>query len=239
MGVQIKTQSDKLRANKNQHSQKNIESHVMDNNIMKVVGDIKNKLNETYDIEIHFQKKLQSRYVESLVSNEITTQECTFINPDGGFLYIIIDGKKHFILVSEQKRQGTNDKRLMEGKKMQSKGNAIERLGKNVKAFDTLFGNEDIYPFVVFIQGCDFFEEESTICDRVRTIASYQRINQINLNWVKLQKNQYFGGSYFMRGHSMNGKPYTSDWGYEEMYNVMYEIANRALNHYLQKHNLL
>jgi len=60
------------------------------------------------------------------------------MRPDGGILYIVTkDEQKYPILITEMKNQGTNDLRLKEGKKKQAKGNAIERLGKNVIGFRT------------------------------------------------------------------------------------------------------
>ena len=53
-------------------------------------------------------------------------------------MYIVTkDEQKYPILITEMKNQGTNDLRLKEGKKKQAKGNAIERLGKNVIGFRT------------------------------------------------------------------------------------------------------
>ncbi len=52
---------------------------------------------------------------------------------DGGFLCIENNkGDRFPILIPEVKNQGTNDLRQQEGLKKQAKGNAIERLGKNV-----------------------------------------------------------------------------------------------------------
>ena len=64
----------------------------------------------------------------------------SFIKPDGGFLYATDkEGNKKLILVAEVKRQGTNDKRLSEGLPKQAKGNAIERLGKNLVGIRAIF----------------------------------------------------------------------------------------------------
>jgi hypothetical protein len=69
-------------------------------------------------------------------------------------------------------------------------------------------------------------------------------MNQINLNWIQLGKHLFTGGSFFMRGHSMNElvnarnesrEPQLSDWSYQEMYDVMYEIADRSVQHYLSQ----
>ena len=103
-------------------------------------------------------------------------------------------------------------------------------------SFDIIFGDEDIYPFVVFLQGCDFYDSESTIGDRIRTIASLQPMNQINLYWKQIRKNKFVGGSYYMRGHSMKDSPGSSDWGSQEMKDVMLSISQHALEYYISKY---
>lgn len=231
-----KSQGQKLSENKNQHAQKNLESQQQDLKIKTVINEVKEKIEEKYDIKLTFKDKLLCKDIEALVSDEQFCKENTYIKPDGGFLYMTIDEKMYPILVSEQKRQGTNDAILLKGRKKQGKGNAVERLGKNVKAFDVLFGDEDIYPFVVFLQGCDFYEPESTIVDRVRTTADFQPINVINLYWRQIRKNVKTGGSYFMRGHSMHEAPGTSDWSFDEMFNVMFEIADLSTQYYIDKY---
>jgi type II restriction enzyme len=228
-----KTQGQKLSENKNQHAQKNVESQQQDLKIKTIVSAVKEKIEEKYDIKLTFKDKILTKDIEALVSDEQFCKENTYIKPDGGFLYMTIDEKLYPILVSEQKRQGTNDTILLKGRKKQGKGNAVERLGKNVDAFDVLFGDEDIYPFVVFLQGCDFYSPESTIVDRVRTIANFQPMNVINLYWKQIRKNKNTAGSYFMRGHSMHEAPGTSDWTFDEMFNVMFEIADAATQYYI------
>ena len=61
--------------------------------------------------------------------------ETSSIRPDGGILYI--EGRRgdplrYPILIGEAKNQGTNGARVLEGLPKQAKGNAIERLGKNL-----------------------------------------------------------------------------------------------------------
>jgi type II restriction enzyme len=231
------TQSQKLSENKNQHIQKNIYSQSQDVKIKDVVREVKDKLIQKYsNLEFGIIDTLSLHKIESLISNNVTTGESSTIKPDGGFLWVEIKGIKYFILVSEQKRQGTNDKLLAEGKTKQSMGNAAERLGKNVKAFDILFDAHDIYPFVVFLQGCDFFDEESTIGDRIRTIALFQEINKINIQWKKIGNRLYTGGSYYMRGHSMNDAPGTSDWTFDEMLTILLNVATQSTEYYLSKY---
>lgn len=99
--------------------------------------------------------------------------ESSSMRPDGGILCLLDgDGNEFPILIAEKKNQGTNDLRISEGKAKQAKGNAIERLGKNVIGFRTALLKESIFPFVCFGDGCDF-ADDSSIIDRVVTIAMF------------------------------------------------------------------
>jgi len=55
------------------------------------------------------------------------------------------------ILIAEVKNQGTNDLRAKEGLPKQAKGNAIERLGKDLIGLRTALMRESIFPFVCFL----------------------------------------------------------------------------------------
>jgi type II restriction enzyme len=232
------SQSQKLRKNTNQHSQKNTESQQQDVKIKDVVEKLLKKMKEEYPkLNFGCESEYPVRVLEEMVlSGIVQTKEKTTIKPDGGLVWVEINGEKYYILVSEQKKQGTNDKRLIEGKSKQSNGNAVERLGKNVIAVEILFGDEDITPIVAFLQGCDFFDEESTIPDRVRTIAKFQPMNQINLYKKQIQKYNWFAGSFFMRGHSMVEKPGTSDWTFDEMSTILQNVATQSTEYYLSKY---
>lgn len=98
------------------------------------------------------------------------------IRPDGGILYMVANnGERFSILIAEVKNQGTNDLRAEEGLPKQSKGNAIERLGKNVIGLRAALRSEAIFPFVCFGYGCDF-ADDSSIRDRVTTIAMFGQL---------------------------------------------------------------
>jgi type II restriction enzyme len=231
------TQSQQLSENKNQHVQKNLLSQAQDVKIKDVVQVVLDKLIEKYpNLKFGITKTLSLRKIESLIGGSVRTGAKSNVKPDGGFVWVEINRVKYYVLVSEQKRQGTNDKLLAEGKKKQANGNAAERLGKNVKAFDVLFDAHDIYPFVVFLQGCDFYDEESTIGDRIRTIALFQEMNKINIEWKKIGNRLYTGGSYFMRGHSMHQAPGTSDWTFDEMLSILLDVATQSTEYYLSKY---
>lgn len=231
------TQAEKL-SNRMGGNIKNNESKIQDNTIKFVVAWVLSQLREKYPhLDFGVDKRKMLRTIEKLINGEnYTTSDKSFITPDGGFLWVKISGKKYYILVSEQKRQGTNDKRLLEGKSKQACGNAVERFPKNKKLFDQMFGNEEINPVIAFFQGCDFYDKETTIGDRVRSFMDFLPQNKINLHWVKKTKNTSAAGTYYMRGHSMKELPGTSDWTFEEMRAPMLTIAETALNYYLEKY---
>ena len=146
------------------------------------------------------------------------------MRPDGGILMLLDkQGQGYPILISEKKNQGTNDLRELEGKPRQAKGNAIERLGKNVIGFRTALLRESIFPFVCFGDGCDF-AEDSSIIDRVVTIAMFGSLNEIHL---------HVEGKYFNRG-SFYFK--VEQWKTEEMYDVAYKIAEQSVYYYFSKY---
>jgi type II restriction enzyme len=235
--------SDKLRKRKNQHKEKNLSSKNQEKTMMLAVNQTIVYLKTLYpQYNFGWQKKLQLKTIYSILRNVYKlseddmylegVKESTFITPDGGFIWVEIGKIKYFILVSEEKHQGTNDKRLAEGKKKQSLGNAVERLGKNLNGLDLLFIGEDILPFVAFLQGCDFHSSE-TITDRVITVFKSVRKNNINL----FKDKQRRAGSYFIRGHKWDeGNHGDSDWTQEEIFEVLKKMAEQSLTYYIQKY---
>jgi len=147
------------------------------------------------------------------------------MKPDGGILSIrASDDSTYPILISEKKNQGTNDLRELEGKKKQAKGNAIERLGKNVIGFRAALKAESIFPFVCFGDGCDF-AEDSSILDRVVTIAQFGRLNEEHLHD---QADGIFDrGSFYFR---------VAEWTEEEMYLCCYSIGRKSIFYYFSKY---
>jgi len=148
------------------------------------------------------------------------------MRPDGGILYLVAkDEKKYPILITEVKNQGTNDLRLKEGKKKQAKGNAIERLGKNVIGFRVALLNESIFPFICFGDGCDF-DKESSILDRVITISMFGKLNKIRVH--NEGPNGIFNrGSFYFREKL---------WTPAEMADKMIDIAEKSIYYYFSKY---
>jgi len=152
--------------------------------------------------------------------------EQRWLEPDGGILSIVDrEDKHHVILISEVKNQGVNDKRKAEGKKRQAKGNAIERLGKNVIGFRAAMLMEDIMPFVCFGYGCDF-EDNSYILDRVGTIAMFGRLNEIEL-YNSGNGGLFNRGSFFFQ---------EKKWTQTRMADILYEVADRSIHYHFSKY---
>lgn len=152
--------------------------------------------------------------------------ETSSMRPDGGILSMLDhDGRRYPVLITEVKNQGTNDLRAQEGKNKQAKGNAIERLGKNVIGFRTAMMAESIVPFICFGYGCDF-ADDSPILDRVTTIAMFGPLNQVNV--INQGETGLFNrGSFFFR---------EDPWTVEEMTHRMFDVASRAVYYYFARY---
>ena len=172
--------------------------------------DIVNELRQTYpDVEFHHHFDTSS------------------ILPDGGILFIESNQKDALtypILISEVKNQGTNDRRAREGLPRQARGNAIERLGKNLIGLRTALMRESIFPFVCFGYGCDF-EDVSSILDRVSTMAMFGQLNEIHLH--NEAGGKFNRGSFYFR---------EEQWSVDEMASVMQDIAERSILYYFSKY---
>ncbi len=153
--------------------------------------------------------------------------DTSFILPDGGILYIQGpdgDNISYPILISEVKNQGTNDLRANDGLPRQAKGNAIERLGKNLIGLRTALMRETIFPFVCFGYGCDF-DTDSSILDRVSTMAMFGKLNKTYLH--NNDRGLFPRGSFYFRP-----KP----WTVREMVDIMEDIAKRSVLYYFSKY---
>ena len=151
-------------------------------------------------------------------------QSTSTMKPDGGILYMVDkSGNKYPILITEKKNQGTNDIRKSEGKKKQAKGNAIERLGKNVIGLRTALLTENIFPFVCFGDGCDF-ADGSSILDRVLTIAMF---GELNVEHVTNESNYFNRGTFYFR---------SEQWTQEEMRDKSLSVAIKSVHYYFSKY---
>lgn len=211
----------------------NEKSKGQEKTLMKAVKKVVAALEKNFPgVVLHHETQWMLHEVVERLRNEFPGETFTYkfktssMRPDGGILSLV--SKKDElcpVLISEKKNQGTNHLRMKEGKKKQAKGNAIERLGKNVIGFRTALLNEPIFPFVCFGDGCDF-EEDSSILDRVITIAEFGTLNEEHLH--KTGKNGVFDrGSFYFR---------SEEWTANEMFERCYSIAEKSVFHYFSKY---
>lgn len=149
------------------------------------------------------------------------------IRPDGGILHIRGKPGDKFmypVLITEVKNQGTNLLRAQEGLPKQAKGNAIERLGKNLIGLRAALMRESIFPFVCFGCGCDF-EDDSSILDRVSTMAMFGKLNKTYL--FNEECGKFSRGSFYFR---------PKQWSVDEMVSIMGDIAERSVQYYFSKY---
>lgn len=210
----------------------NLTSKRQESDLGKALALVEKRLNSEFDIELNHERQwLLSQIVVALRGSFPDVEfdfhfERSAMKPDGGILSMVDKkGNSKPILIAEVKNQGTNDRREAEGLKRQSKGNAIERLGKNVIGFRTAMISESIVPFVCFGYGCDF-ADDSSILDRVTTIAMFGPLNTINV--VNHGEAGAFNrGSFFFR---------ESRWTVEEMSDIMVDVSSRAIHYYFAKY---
>ena len=226
--------SDQLRRNKEQHKAKNRLSKHDDKKVAQAMDQVISYLNdrltlETQGYSLEYVTSIRlSEMVEIISSYEKRfefanlTKETSSMKPDGGILMLRKKADQDFkrvVLVVEMKRQGTNDLRRAEGKKQQSRGNAIERLGKNLIGIRATLQYEDITPFVCFGWGVDF-APDSSINDRVITMNEFYPLNRIFV----FKREGYSPVSMFFR---------VNEWKVPELYEIMKEVAETSIRYYI------
>ena len=219
----MSTQHDSLRQRYEQHAIKNEYSKIDDQNIKRAASEVVDILSETYP-EHTFEKKayLTLPQIEEFCGRKFNIGfdfSRRKLAPDGGVIWM---DNKYPILITEAKRQGTNNERMAEGKEKQAIGNAIERLGKNLIGFKCLYEQEDILPFACFCWGCDF--ADGTVLAKVYTLNSFYELNTIYTD-VKDIINKPF---------TLLTKPEQA-FSLEEMIIPMLKIAEYSIKYFLSK----
>lgn len=206
----------------------NVSSKKQETDIIVALREVIDKIGKNYPVKlVHFGKWHLKDIVKKLRASFPKTEfhyffESSNIRPDGGILFMENKkGERYPILIAEVKNQGTNALRIKEGLEEQARGNAIERLGKNVIGLRTALSSESIFPFVCFGYGCDF-SSESSILDRVVTIAMFGKLNKTYLH-NEGNKVTFNRGSFYFRDEK---------WSVSEMVNIMYDIAERSILYY-------
>ncbi len=109
--------------------------------------------------------------------------------------------------------------REREGKRKQARGNAIERLGKNLIGIRATLQYEKVTPFVCFGWGIDF-AEGSSIRDRIVTMNEFYPLNRIFIH----KREGYAPVSMFFRERA---------WEPDELFAIMKEIAEASITTYI------
>ena len=226
--------SEQLRRNVNQHVPKNTLSKGDDTTIAAVMAAVVEYLDTRFQLDA---LGYALEYVPAIKLSELIgiiqsyekrgefaplTTEGAFMKPDGGILVL----RKHddptykrIALAVEMKRQGTNDMREREGKRKQARGNAIERLGKNLIGIRATLQYEKVTPFVCFGWGIDF-AEGSSIRDRIVTMNEFYPLNRIFIH----KREGYAPVSMFFRERA---------WEPDELFAIMKEIAEASITTYI------
>lgn len=192
-----------------------------------------NFIDGKYYFEI--EKKLEISFmINTIKSARVRAQfDMSFahhkIKPDGGMLFLKRKDDasyKKILLITEAKRQGTNDIRTKQGQNKQATGNAIERLGKNLTGIKAMLNHEKITPFVCFGWGCDFAEAEKTVLAKLNVLNEFYYLNKTYI--FKTDGNSdhnYFSpvSMYFRE----------KKWEVDEMFEIMKEIAETSLRYYI------
>lgn len=235
------SRSDQLRQQIEQHKPKNQKSKQDDKAIHEamrmVIAYLFNRFefNKQFpDYEITFERDLSVEYMICFLQRHKIREEFdqTYfgrsIVPDGGVLFLKkkSDDTKKPLLISEIKRQGTNDLRAKEGKDKQATGNAIERLGKNLTGIKTMMNYEKITPFVCFGWGCDFSAESKTVLAKVSMLNEFYPLNR---TYVFKRD----GTSDFKSFSPVSMYFREEAWTVDEMFHIMKEIAETSLRYYL------
>ena len=210
----------------------NLTSKQQEGRLGRALTAVAKRLRTEFGVELHHEREWKLADIVRRLREDFPNVQfhCYFesssMRPDGGILSIRDKNEKLFpVLIVEVKNQGTNDLREAEGKPRQAKGNAIERLGKNVIGFRTAMLNEGIIPFVCFGDGCDF-AASSSILDRVVTIGMFGRLNCVQVV-NDGDQGQFNRGSFYFR---------PEPWTAKEMEAVMFDIAERSIHHYYAKY---
>ncbi len=237
--------SKQLRANKAQHLPKNTKSKVDDKRIYQAMWSCIEYLEHRFDeqleaggYELVFERELSFGTLIRMVKDQNCRKEFDSvfnhrtIIPDGGVIFLKKTNDPNYlriVLISEVKRQGTNDQRAKEGKKPQSQGNAIERLGKNLIGIRAALNHEKITPFVCFGWGCDFVEDydkSDYVMSKISMMNEFYRLNKIYVFKTdgNSDKNHYSPVSMFFR---------EEQWEADEMLKVLKEIGETSLRYYI------
>jgi len=204
------------------------------------------------NFKFKFQKYLTKKeiYIDTGINPNYkpSSPKSTGPKPDGGIIFVKINDKWYPILISEAKKQGTNNilraikemydwnysderiaeevgwrvervtKTIKDAKFKQARGNAIERAYKNWEELRLYMEEYDYFPYLIFASGCDF-EEGSTIPDRMDAMTRGLPRN------VDYTFNSHKLGTIYMQDDI-----FTGDQIYDRLYNTAVNVIEHISN---------
>ena len=237
----VKSQSDGLReriTGKLISQNSDGQSKLLKSVIRHKLRDLNNEYNHK-GISFDYDSKLSKDDIDDYFKYQLKVQGSKFdfdkltsskMRPDGGIVWMYIGKNKYPILMSEMKKQGTNDVRELEGKTKQAMGNAIERFAKNKDFFELLCSFYNILPIALFASGDDF-KTGSSIVGRLSVIN-----NMFPLNTDVITSETMTSGLYKTSTTKTRCAIYRKEekWSYNEIANVITSVTNQAIQYYIE-----
>ena len=134
----------------------NLPSKKQEEELGKALLKVEARLKEQFSVQFHHVRGWKLADVVHRLRDLFPAVEFYYsskrssMRPDGGILSIEDQaGVLYPILISEAKKQGTNDKRLKEGKPKQSRGNAIGTPGQECHRVSHRYARRSNFPFRV------------------------------------------------------------------------------------------
>lgn len=212
-----------------------------------ICRDLKDKylssLPETWNIECGNRKlnfdDIKTALVDSGLSENKASKYyglASGIETDSHIIYLTI--KKGYriikkpLFMGEMKKQGTNDRRLAEGKSKQAIGNAAgDRVAKNflISSDYCYICDREFFPYNVYLHGCDF-NDDMTNTMKAKLTPLFGTLNRTNPWFDKdmlIYTAGHKGGSCFYQNN---------DFTYKQLYDLCYECCRIGIEHYLEKY---
>jgi hypothetical protein len=211
-------------------------SNAMKNKVIPYAKTLFSSVSQRSNISLYECQKRFGMFEPDKTKNNV------YMKPDGGILFY----RDQPILVSEMKVQGTNDRRLADGKSRQALGNAIERASKNIRGAEMFFDTLPVFPYVIFAAGCDFHSSETIatrfemmnygIPNKTITVTPEKTSDEISIelnNYVEnLDIFKKRGKSFaliFVKAHKWDKMPHGSSlWTEDEIFIVLKAVLDRV-----------
>lgn len=244
----------------NHLSQDSIESEAnLKEAMLEIKEYAKSKL-ESHGLRFEYCEKLSTYDIQKIwhshggpEPNPDPKNKTTNIRPDGGIIMAILPNNLRYpVFIGEDKVQGSNDKRFSKGLARQATGNAIERGAKNIRASEILCSNLSVFPYCMFVSGCDFHDSE-TISKRLEQMNYGFPIHYIDINKEstpstikkdvsrvieEINISKKYGkdvASVFVKAHKWNAMPHgSSRWKKDEIVAISKRVVDQAVSSILK-----